>query len=180
MHSEDGFQLDGQTPQDQNTPSSSCQSESDGSYMFDRAVPGSFTSNGLMTNMVSPPETPAHTHGIVHWNYEVPDDALLTPGFVTFSGDGFVQMPQPQYVSPMTASQPPTPAFGQFNSFPYIHHSPVFDTVPSHDQAGGEYFFPEGGFPPYAVVSSTKSPQDLPREKTYTFSNATQKDFEAS
>lgn len=180
IQQDDGSQHDGQTPQDQNTPSSSSQSESDGGYSFDRAGPGCLTTNGLMTNMVSPPETPAHPHGISHWSFDVPDDALLTPGFPAFSADAFMQMPQPQYVSPLTGSQPPTPAFGQFHGFPYINQSPVFEMVGPNDMGNGEYFFSESGIPPYAIVASTKSPQDQPKEKTYTFNNATQKDFESS
>lgn len=180
IQQDDGSQHDGQTPQDQNTPSSSSQSESDGGYSFDRTVPGCLTTHGLMTNMVSPPETPAHPHGLSHWSFDVPDDPLHTPAFTAFSADTFMQMPQPQYVSPLTGSQPPTPAFGQFNGFPYINQSPVFEMVGPHDMGTSEYFFSESGIPPYAIVASTKSPQDQPKEKTYTFNNATQKDFESA
>jgi hypothetical protein len=176
MQQDEGSQREGQTPQDQNTPSSSSQSESDGSYMFERPIPGCFTTHGLMNNMASPPETPGNPNGVIHWGYEVPDDALLTPGFGTFDG----MMPQPHYVSPLTASQPPTPAFGgHFNGFPFAHHSPVFEMVPAMDSGATEYCFPDNGLP-YPMVASTKASPEQPREKTYTFNNATQKDFESS
>jgi hypothetical protein len=176
---DDVSQHEEQTPQDRHTPCSS-NSESDGSYMYDRAGLGCFSADGMMPNMVSPPETPANAHGAaMHWNYETETDALMTPGFTSFMGDGIMRMPQPQYVSPLTASQPQTPAFGQFNGFPYAQHSPVFEMVPSLDQ-GGEYFFGDNSMPQFAVVASSKCSPDQGREKTYTFNNATQKDFESS
>jgi hypothetical protein len=151
-------QHDGQILQDQSTPSSSSQSESDGGYSFDRTIPGCLAPNGLITNMASPPETPGHPHGFLHWNFEHPDEPLHTPGFAPFGGaDCYVQMPQTQFVSPMTASQPPTPAFGNFGVFPYINQSPVFEMAGPQDQGASEYFLPEGNIPPYAVVASTKS-----------------------
>lgn len=173
-------QREGHTPPDQNTPSSSSQSESDGGYMYDRTVPGCFPPHGLMANMVSPPETPGNPNSVLHWvGYDVPDDALLTPGFSSTFTDGMMQMPRPHYVSSMPASQPPTPAFGHFNGFPFAHNSPVFEMVPSFDPGASEYCFPESGLP-YPMIASTKAPAEQPREKIYTFSNATQKDFESS
>jgi hypothetical protein len=167
----------GQTPQDQSTPSSSSQSESDGSYMFERQHPVCFP-HGLMNNMASPPETPGNPNSFMHWGYEVPDDALLTPGFSSF--DSVMQMPQPHYVSPLTASQPPTPAFGgHFNGFPFAHHSPVFEMVPAMDSGASEYCFQDNGLQ-YPMVTSTKASPEQPRDKIYTFNNATQKDFESS
>lgn len=174
LQSNDSTREDDPNQQDNTTPSSS-QYESDGSYMFDRAMIGSYTAHGLMTDMVSPPETPANPHGGIHWGYDVTDEVLLTPGFA----EGFMQMPQPQYVSPLTASQPATPAFGPFHGFPQANHSPIFDMALSSDQGVGEYFFGDS-LPPYPMVSSSKSPTEQPREKTYTFNNATQKDFESS
>lgn len=174
---DDASQREGQTPQDQNTPSSSSQSESDGSYMFERAIPGCFTVHGLMNNMASPPETPGNHNGF-NWTYEVPDDALLTPGFSSF--DSMMQMPQPHYVSPLTASQPPTPAFGgHFNGFPFAHHSPVFEMVPATDSGASECCFQDNGLP-YPMVASTKESPEQPREKIYIFNNATQEDFKSS
>lgn len=175
---QEGGSPSGQTPQDQNTPSSSSQAESDGSYMFDRQIQGYFPTHGLMNNMASPPETPGNPNGFMHWGYEVPDDALLTPGFSSF--DSVMQMPQPHYVSPLTASQPPTPAFvGHFNGFPFAHHSPVFEMVQATDSGASEYCFQDSGLP-YPLVASTKASPEQPREKIYTFNNATQKDFESS
>ena len=146
--------------------------------MFDRAVSNYFTAHGLMTNMASPPETPGNPNGVIHWGFDVPDDALLTPGFSSF--DSMMQMPRPQYVSPLTASQPPTPAFpGHFNGFPFAHHSPVFEMVPAFDSGASEYCFPENGLA-YPMVASTKASPEQPREKIYTFNYATQKDFESS
>jgi hypothetical protein len=167
----------GQTPPDQSTPSSS-QSESDGSYMLERQHPVCFPPHGLMNNMASPPETPGNPNSFMHWGYEVPDDALLTPGFSSF--DSVMQMPQPHYVSPLTASQPPTPAFGgHFNGFPFAHHSPVFEMVPVMDSGASEYCFQDNGLQ-YSMVASTKASPEQPRDKIYTFNNATQKDFESS
>jgi hypothetical protein len=143
------------------------------SYIFNRAIPGCFATTGL-SNMASPPETPANAQHPPHWGFEAPDEALLTPGFGTFATEGSMHMPQPHYVSSLTSSQPPTPAFGQFTGFPY-HQSPVFDMAPL-ESTGVEYYFPDGGVSQYSMMSNKSLEQ--PREKIYTFNNATQKDFE--
>jgi hypothetical protein len=160
--------------------SSSSPSGSELSYIFNRAVPGCFTTNGLTTNMASPPETPAHPGGLSHWNFDVPDDAQLTPGFSTsFAAEPHLQMPKPQYVSPLAASQPPTPAFSQFAGFPYVHASPGFE-IPG-DSPGVDYsgqYFGTSSVSSYPTVSSAQSSPEVPKtEKTYHFSNTTQKDF---
>lgn len=129
-----------------------------------------------MNNMASPPETPGNPNGF-NWAYEVPDDALLTPGFSSF--DSMMQVPQPHYVSPLTASQPPTPAFGHFNGFPFAHHSPVFEMVPATDSGAPEYCLQDNSLP-YPMVASTKESHEQPREKIYIFNNATQEDFKSS
>lgn len=156
--------------------STSPPSEEEASYFANRMVPVCFPSMGL-SNMASPPETPANPqHPHPHWALEVPDEPLRTPGFGMFTADGPMQMPQPHYVSPLACSQPPTPAFGQFTNFPYSHQSPVFDMAPL-DPAAMEYYFPESSIAPYSMSSSSKSPEQQ-RERIYNFHNATQKDFE--
>jgi hypothetical protein len=170
-----------ETQQEEQKANSASPSNSEQSYVFDRHVPGCFTTTALNTTMASPPETPGHALAL-HWGYEVPDDALLTPGFGPFPNEGLA-MPQPQYVSPLTSSQPPTPAFGQFTGFPYVHASPVFDLPSDSSEVDfNNHYFGGGGsssVSSYPTVSSThSSPEVAKNEKMYTFSHTTQKDFQ--
>jgi len=144
-------------------------------YILSQVVPGCFTTPGMGMTMASPPETPHNFQGGSHWGFDVGDEMIHTPGFGTFPGDVQLQMPQPQYVSPSSASQPATPAFGYFNGFPYTHSSPHFD-VCSVDQAVTEYSFPEGPAQ-YPMVSSVQSSPEQVMQKTFTFHNATLDDF---
>lgn len=171
-----------QTASENHTSISTSPSESEQGYTFNRQGSDCFTLNTLNTNMASPPETPSHPGGQYHWNYELPDDALLTPGiYGNFSLEG-LHHPQPHYVSSLTSSQPPTPAFSQFTGYPYVHASPVIEIPDSSEVDYHQYFNNNegpGSISSYPTVSSTHSSPEVPKnDKVYQFTNTTPKDFE--
>lgn len=152
----------------QSVTSASSPSDSEPSYIFNTGVPGCFEMAEHGSTMASPPETP-HNPQMSHWAaFEAVDEPLHTPGFGVFGSEMSMQMLQPPYVSPMSASQPATPAFPTFGSFPYHHASPQFEFPIEQPQI--EYHFPDTmNFP---MVSSSKSPPS--QLKNYTFNNLTQ------
>jgi hypothetical protein len=195
------------------SPSSSADPGMDGTGLFDPAGHNESSSTGSIT---SPPETPGHPRTMTHWNYEIPDDTYYTPNVNAPFAGGFFPPQQTQYISPVSGSQPPTPAFPAWNSqalgngespsiasnltvSPYLEQgppyikasSPIFGGLvpsvgaltPQEQGTSSDYFFPMGAdcgaMMPCSVVRSSKSPMEHPREKTYTFNNATQKDFES-
>jgi hypothetical protein len=158
------------------------------SFVFNSAVPGSFTAMTNNQNLASPPETPQAQLGVQgsgwpepadvrdrQWAYEVPDEPLYTPAHENFNLE--IQCPQPQYIANM--SQPVTPAFGQFNSAILFGHdggSPQFKSEPPqytlNTQNNTEYSFPDaqGQYP-------LMFPSPMSKQKTFQFSNTTAADF---
>jgi murein DD-endopeptidase MepM/ murein hydrolase activator NlpD len=166
------------------TSSSTSSVEGRTSFVFNAGVPGCFTTVDMDQNLASPPGTPQVAkmpgnlvengwytgYGLSEkdWQYDVPDEPLFTPGHGSFQLDS--QMPQPAYIS--SASQPVTPAFGQFNSsYLFGHGSPQYSLS---NQGQSEYLFPDA-HPQYLIVSST-SPS-MTKQKTFQFSNSTAADF---
>jgi hypothetical protein len=153
----------------QSVTSASSPADSEPSYIFNTGVPGCFEVAENGSTMASPPETPHNTQ-MSHWAaFETVDEAIHTPGFGAMFGTEMTMQMQPQsFVSPMSASQPATPAFPTFGSYPYQHASPQFDFAVEQPQV--EYHFPDGmNFP---MMTSSKSPPS--QLKNYTFSNLTQ------
>lgn len=166
------------------SPSSSV--EGSMNFVFSAGVPGCFTSSEGDQNLASPPETP-QAQVVINpaangwscgsdvsekpWHLEIPDEPLYTPAHDTFQID--LRMPQPSYLG--YASQPVTPAFGQFNpSFMFEHHeSPQY---PTPSQGPPEYTFPDSQSN-YPMELSDNSPPPASKQKTFHFSNSTPADF---
>jgi hypothetical protein len=151
---------------------------------------GGFTMEG---EMVSPPETPQNPLNLntlpsnngwpsqeSHESfYEVPDEPIYTPAFEAFPME--LQMP-PSYLCSL--SQPPTPAFGQFqsnlmfnNGSPQFEHEQPMYTHSNHsnhsNQQHTEYSFPES----HSHFPSGMFPSPINQHKTFQFSNSTPADF---
>lgn len=168
----------------ENTRSNTSSAEGGMNYVFNTGVPGCFTSVEGGQNLASPPETPQNPMQLQQslasgwptgpdfddkqWAYDVPDEPLFTPAHETFQ-QLELQMPQPSYLS--SASQPVTPAFGQFNQhFIFGNESPQY----KNESPYSEYSFPDP-YPQYTGGMQSVSPQTKP--KTFQFSNTTPADF---
>lgn len=160
-------------------------------FVFSSGVPSCFTTIDSDQNLASPPETP-HAHMVLQqhangwpssmdfqdkqWGFEVPDEPLFTPAHDNFPLE--LQMPQPQYLSNMSMSQPVTPAFGHFNpAVIFEHESPSFkNESPQYTlstQSNAEYSFPDSN----GQYSMTMLTSPMTKQKTFQFSNTTAADF---
>jgi len=159
----------------------------DGNFNYVLQAGGGFTSMNQNHQSASPPETPQNGMQLQQqlnsgWplksDYDerqwaglcdVPDEPLYTPAQDSF-GNVDLHMPQPSYLN--SASQPVTPAFGQFNAqFMFGNDSPVY----KHESPYSEYSFPEA-YPQCVGGMSSVSPQS--KQKTFQFSNTTPADFD--
>lgn len=143
-------------PRTQGSTSSSPLEHEPSFFFHSGALEGTETGS----TMASPPETPHNPIVNNHWNFEILDQPLQTPQYEMFSGDMHLQMPP--FVSPVSASQPNTPAFGNFSGFPMPE---------PYDQSQLEYMFPGGNMYTHSL-SDKSSPMSL--QKTFTFNNVTQ------
>jgi hypothetical protein len=167
-----------------NTGSNTSSADGGMNFVFNTGVPGCFSSVEGGQNLASPPETPQNPiqlqqsiasgwpagpdYDDKQWAYDVPDEPLYTPAHDSFQ-QLELQMPQPSYLN--SASQPVTPAFGQFNQhFIFGNDSPQY----KNESPYSEYSFPEP-FAQYAGGMASVSPQT--KQKTFQFSNTTPADF---
>ncbi|RDW88872.1 hypothetical protein BP6252_00904 [Coleophoma cylindrospora] len=154
------------------TNGSSSSPESHMNYMFNGSGQDLLQSDGDV-NLTSPPDTPAPNMWFMssnEWKYNMNDEPLFTPAHDEFPTQFHMDMQTPAYLS---ASQPVTPAFGEFNqNLMFPNDSPQYTLGSS---ANAEYTFPDSlqqcasGFVPGSSPSQ--------KQKTFQFSNSTPADF---
>lgn len=151
---------------------SSSSPESNMNYMFNGPGQDFLQGDGDI-NLTSPPDTPAPNVWFMpsnEWKYSMNDEPLFTPANDEFPTQFHVDMQTPAYLS---ASQPVTPAFGEFNqNLMFPNESPQYTLGSS---ANAEYTFPDSLQQCTAGFLPGSSPSQ--KQKTFQFSNSTPADF---
>jgi hypothetical protein len=167
--------MPGQEAREQTVSSSA--SDDEQRYTFGAGPASSFLR--LDSTLKTPPGTPGIASGFPEqmisietpWNYNPPDEQLITPGLGSFGSEEFSMAPSaPGYI---IHSQPPTPGFAPNVGSMYFPF-----TMGGNAASSSEYTFPGESYT--AADCSAKSSPGQPKSKLFQFTpNVTPQDYTA-